>query len=89
MKKIEVNFNDITQEVIDAITMQYPQGFVESDIISFAHLNNAMEDRIKIKVGEVLYLVKKSVIEDWEGAKYEDGYFKSLNTEDPTSDVDA
>lgn len=89
MKKIDVNFEDITQEVVDAIAKKYPQGFVESDVISFSHFSNVMEDRIKIMVGEAVYLVKKSIIEEWEVAKYEDGYFKSLNTDDPTSDVDA
>lgn len=88
MKRIEVNFEDITQEVIDAIAKQYPQGFLDSDIISFSHFNSELEDRIKLSIGDTSYLVKKSIIEDWAAAKYEAGYFKSSDDEDPSSDAD-
>ncbi len=88
MKRIEVNFEDITQDIIDAIAKQYPQGFLDSDIVSFSHLNNELEDRIKLIIGDTSYLVKKSTIEDWEAAKYEEGYFKSPNEEDLASDAD-
>ena len=88
MKKIEVNFDDITQEVMNALAKQYPQGFMESDIVSFSHLNSELEDRIKLIIGDTSYLVKKSIIEDWASAKYEEGYFKSSADDDPPSDVD-
>ena len=89
MKKIEVNFDDITQNVIDVLARKYPKGFLDSDIISFSHLTNELEDRVKLTIGDTVYLVKKSTIEDWDAARYESGYFNKLNTDDPSTDADA
>ena len=87
MKKIAVNFEDITNEVIEAIAKEYPQGFIESDIISFSsNLNTKMEDRVKLIVNEKLYLIKKAIINDVLTLRYEEGYFSSLS--DIHEDVD-
>ena len=88
MKKITVNFEDITTEVVQAIAKQYPQGFIESDIVSFSGLNDAMEDRVKLLLNETVYLIKKSAIEDWSVNRYEEGYFKTFGNEEEQEDAD-
>jgi len=88
MKKIPVNFEDITLEIIEAIAKKYPQGFVESDIVSFGHYNAELEDRVKLILNDTVYLVKKSAIEDWSSYRYEDGYFGSMGNEREQQDAD-
>lgn len=88
MKKIAVDFDDITNEVMVAIAKQYPQGFVESDIVSFSSFNGELEDRVKLLLNETVYLIKKSTIEDWSSPRYEEGYFKSLGDEEEQQDAD-
>ncbi len=88
MKKIAVNFEDITTEVINELAKQYPCGFVESDIISFSSFNDELEDRVKLIFNETVYLIKKSTIEDWATYRYEEGYFKSMGNEGEQKDAD-
>ena len=89
MKKIAVNFGDITNEVIEAIAKAHPQGFIESDIISFSsHSNMEMEDRVKLIINEKVYLIKKSIINDLSTQRYEEDYFSLLANEDVNGDVD-
>ena len=88
MKKVAVNFENITTEIMQAIAKQYPQGFIESDIVSFSSFNDALEDRVKLLLNETVYLIKKSVIEDWSIYKYEEGYFKTFGNEDEQEYVD-
>lgn len=88
MKKIAVDFEDITNEVMVAIAKQYPQGFVESDIVSFSSFNGELEDRVKLLHHETVYLIKKSTIEDWSTHRYEEGYFRSLGIDQEQQDAD-
>lgn len=87
MKKIAIDFEDITNEVMLAIAKQYPQGFVQSDIVSFSSFNGEFEDRVKLQLNDTVYLIKKSTIEDWTYPRYEEGYFKSLG-DDEQQDAD-
>ena len=80
MKKIDVNFDYITNEVIEVIAKAHPQSFIESDIISFgSNLNMEMEDRVRLIINEKLYLIKKAIINDVLTLRYEEGYFGSLS----------
>lgn len=88
MKNIDVNFEDITNELIETIAKKYPQGFVESDVISFSSFNGELEDRVKLIFNETVFLIKKSTIEDWSAHRYEEGYFRSLGNGEEQEDAD-
>lgn len=88
MKKIAIDFEDITNEVMEAIAKQYPQGFVESDVVRFSNFNGELEDRVKLILDDAVYLIKKSTIEDWSAHRYEDGYFKTQGNEEEQEDAD-
>jgi hypothetical protein len=88
MKKIAVNFEDITTEVVQAIAKQYPQVFIESDIVSFSGINDALEHSVKLLLNETVYIIKKSAIVDWSTNRYEEGYFKTFGNEEEQEDAD-
>ena len=80
--------SDITNEVMETIAKQYPQGFVESDIVRFSSFNGELEDRVKLILHDAVYLIKKASLEDWAAHRYEAGYFKTLGNEEEQEDAD-
>ncbi len=84
-KKITVNFENINDELLKEIAKAYPEGFINSDVISFSDVDSKMEDRIKIVLENSVYLIKKSSLENIESSDYENEYLESNNKEKGTS----
>ncbi|WP_027395117.1 hypothetical protein [Aquimarina latercula] len=81
MKKITVNFENINNELLKEIAKAYPNGFIESDVISFSDVDPKMEDRVKVVLENSMYLIKKSTLEDSESSNFDNEYFESFTKE--------
>lgn len=88
MKKIDVDFQDVTEEMIRAFAKAFPNEFVESDVIRLANIDQEMEDRVKLVIDDALFLIKKSYLDDAMIDKFDRDYFKSLPREDESCDAE-
>jgi hypothetical protein len=88
MKKIDIEFNDVTPELIAAITKAYPYGFADNDVMTFKHVDEEMEDRVKIIFNDTLFLIKKSLLDEVAVSKFDADYFKSLPRENENWDAE-
>lgn len=60
MKRIIVNYQNLTTEIFKLLKKKYPDGYSDSDVISF---KNAKEETIKaveVRTDETIYLIKIS-----------------------------
>ena len=88
MKKIDVDFQDLTEEMIRSLAKAFPHEFAESDVIRLAHIDRDLEDRVKLIIDDALFLVKKSYLDDAMIDKFDRAYFKSLPRNDESCDAE-
>ena len=60
MKKIIVDYNKITKEILDLLVTTYPNGYNIIDIISFRDKKMNLIDAVQIQNDDTIYLVKVS-----------------------------
>jgi len=60
MKRIIVDYNKITKEILDLLVTTYPNGYNTMDIVSFRDKNMNLTDTIQIQNEDAIYLVKVS-----------------------------
>lgn len=89
MKKVAIDYKYLNNEIVKAIAKAYPNGFVDSDVITFSEVDKEMEDRIKVELEGVLFLIKRSELEDKMSDKFDDDYFSSLREYDESCDAES
>ncbi len=60
MKRIIVDFNKLTNEILDLLVTKYPNGYNAIDIITFHDKNKNRIDAIEVRDEDAIYLVKVS-----------------------------
>ncbi len=60
MKRIIVDYNKITKEILDLLVTTYPNGYNTMDIVSFRDKNMNLIDAIQVQNEDTIYLVKVS-----------------------------
>jgi len=94
MRKVAVDFKNLTPEIIDEIIKVYPQGFAETDMISFTSVDGEIENCIKVIVDDTLFMIKKEVLkkvliaDDRFDDKFDEEYFSSLPKGDESCDAE-
>lgn len=61
MKKIRVDFEHIDSNFLEFLAANYPDGFSECEVLKFTLNGKEDESRVKIFMGDTVYLVQKSV----------------------------
>jgi len=61
MKRVIVDFKKLTQNVLDLLIDKYPDGYSDSDIISFRNAHNELIEAVEVSTDDTIYLVKVSV----------------------------
>jgi hypothetical protein len=87
MKKVNVDYEYLTADLLRKVAAAYPDGFKENDVIVFSETDTELEDRVKIKLDNKVYLIKKSLVENSTDT-FDEEYFKSLGGE-PEGNCDA
>jgi hypothetical protein len=87
MEKVNVDYEYLTADLLRKVAAAYPEGFKENDVIVFSETDTELEDRVKIKLDNKVYLIKKSLVDNSPDT-FDEGYFKSLGKE-PEGDSDA
>jgi hypothetical protein len=60
MKRVIVDFNKLTNEILDLLVAKYPNGYNAIDIITFHDKNKNRIDAIEVRDDDAIYLVKVS-----------------------------
>ena len=61
MNRVIVDFKKLTQNILDLLVEKYPDGYSDSDIISFRNAHNELIEAVEVRTDETIYLVKVSV----------------------------
>lgn len=72
LKRVIVDFKKLNNTILDLLVMKYPDGFGDSDIISFKNQHNETIECVEVRTEDTIYLVKVSkrlvgAMEDFDG----------------------
>jgi len=88
MKRVIKDYNSITQEHIDLINEQYPDGFENENLVSFVTPKGQFIKALEVRTEDTIYLfkieknMKVADDEDQDGDSGYDGGFKSSGGDD-------
>nr|WP_298923711.1 hypothetical protein [uncultured Allomuricauda sp.] len=71
MKRIIVDYKKLNESILNLLVEEYPDGYGDSDIISFRNAQGDWVECIEVKTEDTMYLVKVSqrltmAMEDYE-----------------------
>lgn len=61
MKRVIVDYKKLTQKVLDLLVEKYPDGYNDSDIITFRNAQNELVEAVEVRTDDTIYLVKVSI----------------------------
>ena len=61
MNRIIVDFKKLTENILNLLVEKYPDGYNDSDIITFRNASGEIIDAVEVRTEETIYLVKVSV----------------------------
>ena len=79
MKRIIVDYNKLNTEILDLLIEKFPDGYDDSDIISFRNAKGEQIEAIEIRINDTIYLVKigkklQQAIKEHEEDNFNDDY---------------
>ena len=60
MKRIIVDYSKLTKEILDLLIDKFPDGYDDSNIISFRNAKNELIEAVEVRTEDTIYLVKVS-----------------------------
>lgn len=60
MKKVIVDYNKLTTDILDLLVEKYPDGYEYEDIISFQNSEGKYISAVEVRTEDTVYLVKIS-----------------------------
>ena len=84
MKRIIIDHSKVTDEILNIIMEDYPDGYTDRDVLKFKNHKGELIEALEIKLNDDIYLVKV-------GTKLDKALdtFVEENEEDDTSDDEA
>lgn len=61
MNRVIVDFKKLTDEILNLLVEKYPDGYNDSDIITFRNASGELIEAVEVKTDETDYLVKVSI----------------------------
>lgn len=61
MKRVIVDYKKLTQNILDLLVEKYPDGYSDSDIISFRNAHNELVEAVEVRTDDTIFLVKVSI----------------------------
>ena len=88
MKRIIVDYNKLTSEILAMLVEKYPDGYTDSDVIRFKSAKNETVDALEVRTDDTIYLVKVSTrLADTMENYDEDDYFMNNQEEEISSNT--
>jgi DNA-directed RNA polymerase subunit delta len=60
MRRIIVDFSKLNNNILDLLVEKFPEGYEESDIITFRNANYELVEAVEVRTEDTIYLVKIS-----------------------------
>ena len=60
MKRVIVDYNKLTPEILTLLTNKFPDGYGDNDIITFSNHRNERIEAVEVSSLDTIYLVKIS-----------------------------
>jgi DNA-directed RNA polymerase subunit delta len=93
LKRVIVDFKKLTPEILDLLVEKYPDGYDDSDIITFRNLKNEVVEAVEVRTDDTIYLVKVGTrliqaMEDYgdDDSNDEEVDFEGVKAEDEEED---
>lgn len=78
MKRVIVNFKNLTPEIMSKLVEKYPDGYGDDDVITFKNAHNEIVEAVELRTEDCIYLVKVSTrLQDVMAEFDEDDYDES------------
>ncbi|WP_435134392.1 hypothetical protein [Formosa sp. A9] len=61
MKRIIVDYQKLNEDILDLLVDKFPDGYDDSDIISFRNAKNEIVEAVEVRTEDTIYLVKVGV----------------------------
>ena len=58
MQRVIIDYKKLTPEILSLLATKFPDGYGDSDIISFHNHKNETIDAVEVRTDEIIYLVK-------------------------------
>ncbi|APY00352.1 hypothetical protein CLV86_0210 [Lacinutrix venerupis] len=58
MKRVIVDYKKLTPQVLNLLTLKYPDGYGDDDIVVFDNHKNETIEAVEVKTEDTVYLVK-------------------------------
>ncbi len=60
MKRVIVDYQKLTQRILNLLVEKYPDGYDDLDIIKFKNAKNEIIEAVEVRTDDTVYLVKVS-----------------------------
>ncbi len=60
MKRVIVDYQKLTQKILNLLIEKYPDGYDDLDIIKFKNAKNEIIEAVEVRTDDTIYLVKVS-----------------------------
>ena len=60
MKRVIVDYAKLTNEILNLLVEKFPDGYDDSNIISFRNAKNELVEAVEVRTDDTIYLVKVS-----------------------------
>ncbi|WBX72342.1 hypothetical protein [Tenacibaculum retecalamus] len=60
MKRVIVDYNKLTTDILDLLVEKFPDGYEYDDIVSFQNSNGNSVSAVEVRTEDTIYLVKIS-----------------------------
>lgn len=83
-----VDYQKLNEDILNLLIDKFPDGYDETDIISFRNAQNEVIEAVEVKTEDTIYLVKvgKRLVQAMED--FEDSDDKDSSTEDEAPDIE-
>lgn len=83
-----VDYKKLNQDILNLLVEKFPDGYDESDIISFRNAQNEVVEAVEVRTEDTIYLVKvgKRLVQAMED--FEDDDSNDEKESEDTSDLD-
>ena len=61
MRRVIVDYKKLTSDILDLLVAKFPDGYGDSDIITFKNLAGELIEAVEVRTDDTIYLVKVSV----------------------------
>ncbi|MGB5667151.1 MAG: hypothetical protein WBM53_09905 [Maribacter sp.] len=83
LKRVIVDFKKLTPEVLKLLVESYPDGYDDSNIITFKNANGERIEAVEVLTDDTKYLVKISAKLEVTMANYDEDDYEDFDDDDP------